>query len=314
MNNDSIVFFGAGPVAAKSLELLSQKFIIEAVITKGPATKKIEDYPVIIIAEKIKSKVVYTNNRQEVDAVITNNSFNSKLGVLIDFGVIVSERTINSFPLGIVNSHFSLLPEWRGADPITYSLLSGQEYTGVTLMMLSKGMDEGPILSQEKIKIENDDTGTTLTDKLILLSDRILKKSLPLYLEELVEPVDQIEFANNHGFNSKPTYSQKINKKDGEINWHKPAIQIEREIRAYQPWPRSFTKIGENLVISVSKARVMPNEKLNAGKIDVRGDSLLIGTTEGAIELLEVQPAGKNKMQASDFIRGYLNKLFVQVD
>lgn len=312
MNNETVVFFGAGPVAAKSLELLNKHFKIEAVITKGPANKKIKDYPVIAVAEDLKLNILYANNKNEVDGVC-KETFKSELGVLIDFGVIVSDETIKSFPRGIVNSHFSLLPEWRGADPITYSLLSGQKYTGVTLMLLSSGMDEGPIIGQEKLLIESEDTGISLTEKLISLSNEMLKNLLPKYINNSIQPVDQIEYAKINNHNLEPTYSKKINKQDGKINWTKSAQEIEREIRAYQPWPKSYTKIGDDLIITIIKAKISTAVELKPGEIHTTKNELFIGTKDGCIELLEVQPAGKNKMTVNDFLRGYLNKLFVQI-
>lgn len=313
MGKIPIVFFGAGPVAAKSLELLSKEYLVEAVVTKGPATKKLKDCPVIELAEALKLKILYANNKKQIDDICKRN-FDSEIGVLIDFGVIVSEETINSFIKGIVNSHFSLLPEWRGADPITYSLLSGQKQTGVTLMMLSSGMDEGPVLAQEMIDIETDDTGISLTEKLICLSNEMLRNVLPRYLKNDITPVDQIEYARTNKLNTKPTYSNKIKKQDGKIDWNKPAKQIEREIRAFQPWPRSFTEIGYDLTITITKAKVNAKQKLKTGQVHVTNDKLYVGTREESLELLEIQPAGKKKMAVSDFLRGYLSKLFTQIN
>lgn len=314
MSKYSIVFFGAGPVAAKSLELLSRDLDIEAVVTKGPPAKKIQDYPVVEVAEKLNTKVLYANNKNDVDKVCSENIFKSKLGILIDYGVIVSEHTINSFSMGIINSHFSLLPEWRGADPITYSILSGQQVTGISLMMLTKGMDEGPVLAQEELAIEENETGVTLTEKLIILSDKALKNTLPLYLSGDIKPIDQIVFAKSLNKDIKPSYSNKISKQEGKINWGKKATEIEREIRAFQPWPRSYTEIGKNLTISVTRAKIDKSQNLKPGQILVLKNRLLVGSKENAIELLEVQPAGKNKMPIDAFLRGYLNKLFIQID
>lgn len=313
MTQTPVVFFGTGPVAAKSLELLAEDFLIEAVITKGHDGQPDEDSPVLQIAKQIKTKILYVNNQKEVDEVCSTSIFNSQMGVLIDFGIIVSENTINSFQKGIINSHFSLLPEWRGADPITFSLLSGQKHTGVSLMMLTKGMDEGPILAQQALPIDANDTGITLTDKLINLSHKMLVEFVPKYLTGLISPIDQIEYSEQHNLAGEPSYSTKITKKHGQIDWNKPAEIIEREIRAFQPWPRSFTKIGKELIISIFEARINNSLKLYPGEVHVVKDSLFVGTKTDALELLQVQPAGKKKMPTKDFLRGNLNKLFVQV-
>src|SRR5690348_2592609 len=124
-----IVFFGSGPVALKSLKLLSKYVRIEAIITK-PATKNTMEaaFPAV--------PVFAVERRAELNELCQKQDFSSELGILIDFGVIVDQQAIDSFPLGIINSHFSLLPELRGVDPITFAILSGQKETGVSLMMV----------------------------------------------------------------------------------------------------------------------------------------------------------------------------------
>ncbi len=168
--SNPIVFFGSGPVAAKSAALLAQDFEIEAVITK-PAT-------VAQMTSMLpKDTCVYSvNTKSELDDLITAQLFSSKLGILIDFGIIVSQKVIDYFPLGIINSHFSILPEWRGADPISFAILSGQKETGVSLMLLVEAMDEGPILSIGIQELKGTETGTGLTQKLITSATVYLKK------------------------------------------------------------------------------------------------------------------------------------------
>src|SRR5688572_20047531 len=124
-----IVFFGSGPVAAESLRLLGQSFEIEAIVTKPSTTREMG-------AAAGSARLLTVENRHELDVLISEHPFESEVGVLIDFGIIVSQKVIDYFPKGIINSHFSLLPEWRGADPITFSILSGQKKTGVSLMLL----------------------------------------------------------------------------------------------------------------------------------------------------------------------------------
>jgi methionyl-tRNA formyltransferase len=183
-NKPSVVFFGSGPVAAKSLELLLKHQEVEAVVTK-PATKNhmqsiASDIPVYAVG-----------NKAELDRLIVSALFSSNLGVLIDFGIIVSQTVIDSFTHGIINSHFSLLPEWRGADPINFSILSGQAKTGVSLMLVDKGMDTGKILTQKTLVLKQDETSTTLTQKLIALSSDLLCVSITRYLKGEIKPKNQ---------------------------------------------------------------------------------------------------------------------------
>ena len=141
---DSIVFFGSGPVAAKSLSLLAENFEIESIITK-PATV---GEMTAALARTVP--VFAVSNKAELDKLISETSFKSQLAILIDFGIIVSRHVIDAFSHGIINSHFSVLPEWRGADPISFAILSGQAKTGVSLMLLDEGMDTGKILVTKK--------------------------------------------------------------------------------------------------------------------------------------------------------------------
>lgn len=299
MRKTEVVFFGSGPVAAASLALLTEHTSIEAVITK-PSTKSEME----IAAGG--APVYCVSNKTELDLLIAEKSFTSQLGILIDFGIIVSQIVIDYFPLGIINSHFSLLPQWRGADPISFSLLSGQNETGVSLMLLTAGMDEGPAFAQGKQKILPDTDSRSLTHDLVELSDALLKDFIPLYRSGSVEPRPQEEVASMMGVDVNPTYSRKLTKQDGKIDWTKPAEQIEREIRAYIEWPRSYTNLkGRDIIITKAHA-VQPNFG-EPGDIQVikESKSLLIQCGSGHLSIDFLQPAGKKEMPVGAFLAGY---------
>jgi methionyl-tRNA formyltransferase len=163
----SLVFFGTGPVAAKSLEKLSEKFDIELVITKP--RKKHHKYPAPIeeLAKTKDYKISFAGSTQEIMKNLKTLKPASEVGVVIDFGLIISLDVINYFKYGIINSHFSLLPKWRGADPITYTILNGDELSGVSLMKIVERLDEGPLIIQESLQVDKKDNQITLTEKLI---------------------------------------------------------------------------------------------------------------------------------------------------
>jgi methionyl-tRNA formyltransferase len=303
-----LVFFGSGPVAARSLELLMKNFDIEAVVTKPKPQHHRGDFPVISLCEKYGLKMLATSTKSELDDLISEQSFESKVGVLIDFGIIVSKKVIEHFPLGIVNSHFSLLPEWRGPDPITFSVLSGQKVTGVSLMLLVEKMDEGPLLAQAEYQLPDTVTTPELTDKLIELSDAMLKEILPLYLDSLVHPAPQE--SKTIASSKKPTYSKKLNKSDGVIDWQKPAVQLEREVRAYQGWPGSRTKLAEKDVI-ITQASVLNTDQpqKKPGSIELIDNNIVVATSKGSLVIERLKPAGKREMSAREFIIGHKNKL-----
>lgn len=298
----SIVFFGSGPVAAESLRLLAEDLFIEAVVTK-PTTEA-------EMAHVIGSTPVFTvSDKRALDDFFATKSFDSSVGILIDFGIIVSKKIIDAFPKGIVNSHFSLLPELRGADPISFAILEGKQKTGVSLMLLVEAMDEGPLLAQSEIEIDPEDTTITLTEKLISLSDGMMKNILPLWVNGKISeaPQESVTIADS----STPTYTRKLTKSDGVIDWSKSAVQIEREIRAYSGWPKSRTTIG-SIEVVITKAHAKPSDLGKSGEIlkDLIHEKVLaVQTGDGHLYIDKIKPAGKKEMDAAGFINGYGNRI-----
>lgn len=229
--------------------------------------------------------------------------FHSQLGVVIDYGVIMSEAVIQSFALGTINSHFSLLPKWRGADPITFSILSGQSKTGVSLMLIESALDTGKLIAQKSLAIDPNDTTPSLTNRLISLSNSMLSDYIPDYAAGQIK-------ARKQPHPNRATYSRKLTKNDGVIDWHKPAEIIEREIRAYSGWPQSRTKLGSIEVI-VTKAHVISSGDGTPGTIDIGQDlkTLTVSTSEGSLSIDLIKPTGKKEMPIEAFLRGYTSQL-----
>jgi methionyl-tRNA formyltransferase len=299
--SSKIVFFGSGPVAAESLRLLSQDFDVEAVVTKPQPPHHKDDFPVLKLAQELDLKIITTKDAAELSNKLAGISFESRVGVVIDYGILIPGSVIDSFPLGIVNSHFSLLPEWRGADPITFSILSGQKTTGVSLMLIVPALDEGPLLAQSPLEIAPDATTPQLTSKLIELSHQMLAEILPLYMAGKIDPAPQSEASIAES--KEPTYSRKLEKQDGIIDWTKPAAQLQREVRAYLEWPRSRTVLGGTNVIII-KAHVADGSG-QPGTVDTAGKQLTVYCGEGALVIDSLIPAGKKEMPAQAFLAGY---------
>lgn len=303
----TIVFFGSGPVAAQSLSLLIEDFIIEAVITKPKPTHHKGDTPVLELAEKMGLRIFTPENKKELSKLFESKPVNSKLGVVIDYGIIIAQDVIDYFPLGIINSHFSLLPQWRGADPITFSILSGQQQTGISLMLIAAGLDEGPLLAQSAYDIEPATTTPQLTNDLIELSHQSLVQILPLYMEGKIYPApqEQVSIAES----KIPTYSRKLTKDDGLIDWGKPAEVIEREIRAFYEWPKSRTVLfGKDIIVTQahSVSSQAPEAKPGDAEITEDAGGILVATGNGSLCIDKLKPAGKKEMTAAAFINGYL--------
>lgn len=295
--SETVVFFGSGPVAAQSLELLAQNFAIEAVITKPQPAHHQETFPVLRLAQKLQLPTHTPTNKQSLSDLFQTKPVHSRLGVVIDYGIIISQDVIDYFTLGIINSHFSLLPLWRGADPITFTILAGENVTGISLMLINAELDEGPLLKQVELPVNSSMTTPKLTKQLIELSNRALDEVLPRYLNGDMKPYPQPQ-------NIKPTYSRKLTKEDGLIDWHKPAVQLEREIRAFIEWPKSQTRLGSKEVI-ITAAHVIDTVPGSPGTMHIGNKELIVSCGEQALAIDHLKPAGKNEMDTTAFLAGY---------
>jgi len=299
--SETIVFFGSGPVAAKSLELLQAWCDVEAVVTKPQPPHHKELFPVIDVAQRYELPLFTASTRHELDKLVKQSAFRSRLGILVDYGIIVSQEVIGSFKLGILNSHFSILPEWRGADPITFAILSGQRQTGVSLMLLVRNMDEGPLIAYSEYDLPAAITTPELTEDLIEISDALLKRTLPEYLAGTIKPQPQTITER------AVSYSRKLTKEDGTLDWNKTAEELEREVRAFSGWPKSRTELAGKALI-VTKAHVVETS-CEPGQLILRDDTLSIGTKHNALGIDSLVPAGKKEMSAAAFLAGYREKL-----
>ena len=304
----TIVFFGSGPVAAESLRLLAESFEIEAVVTKPRPEHHKGPVPVIELTTKLGLATYTPSNKTELSKLFATKPFKSEIGVVIDYGIIINKDVIDYFSLGIINSHFSLLREWRGADPITFAILSGQKQTGISLMLINEKMDEGLLLAQAPYDLDIAITTPALTKDLIELSYESLCQIMPLYIDDKIRLASQEEATMAPS--KKPTYSRKLTKEDSILDWAKPAEVLEREIRAFIEWPKSRARIGEVDAI-ITKAHVIQDNDKTPGKIyaTVGSAELIIGCGTGALSIDALKPAGKPEMTAQAFLAGYRNKL-----
>lgn len=286
-----IVFFGSGPVAAESLRLLSESFHIEAVVTKATTEREMR-------AVYRGDDIYFVSDRKSLDHLFTTKKFESKLAILIDFGIIVSNKIINYFEHGIINSHFSLLPQLRGADPISFAILEGKQQTGVSLMMLVEAMDEGPILGYGELELDGNETTPSLTDDLVNLSYTLLSEIVPAYLDGEIIAAEQV---------GDSTYTRKLNKADGQVDWTKPALQTEREIRAFAGWPKSSTMFGEVECV-ITKSSVL-DQNGQAGELFIYEKVLAVYCGKQALLIESLKPAGKKEMDSTAFLAGYKQRI-----
>lgn len=218
--------------------------------------------------------------------------------VVVAFGQILPQRILDIPKYGCMNVHASLLPKYRGAAPIQWSVINGDAETGVTTMRMDAGMDTGDILLQERIAIAPDETGGSLFDKLAVAGGALCVKTLSRIEDGTIESIPQDHEA--------ATYTRMISKQDGEIDFTLPAERIECLIRGMNPWPSAYTRIG-NKMLKIWEADVIAQKDAHQpGEIfDVTKDAFCVAAGDGALKILSLQLEGKKRMNTADFLRGY---------
>jgi methionyl-tRNA formyltransferase len=303
-----IVFMGTPELAASLLGTLIEKgYNIVGVVTKKDALvgrkKELKQSPVKEIALKHEIPVLQPEKLDPV-AVQAIQELKPDLLFVAAYGKILPQ-TLLEFPgFGCINFHTSLLPKWRGASPIQNALLAGEKETGVTLMLMDKGMDTGDILAQTKVSIEPHDTTPLLTEKLLVAGTKLVLETLPQWIERRITPVKQDE--------TQVTLCQLIEREDGHIFWTDDAESIYNRFRALSPWPGVFSywKRGGNELIRL-KLITLSYQKQNTqtikplGTVFEIGEKIGVQTTTGVVFLEVVQLEGKTPAPIEEFIRGY---------
>jgi methionyl-tRNA formyltransferase len=214
-----------------------------------------------------------------------------ELLVLADYGQIVPAALLDLPAHGALNLHPSLLPRWRGASPIPAAILAGDERTGVSLMLMDAGLDTGPLVAQRDIELAGDEIAPALEKRLSAAAADLLSATLGDWLAGALFPRAQSE--------DGVTLTHPLRRQDGRLDPDRPAAQLERQVRAYQPWPGSFLEVdGGRLVVWKARAVDTAPEQ-----------GLGLQTSDGVLELVEVQPAGGRRMSAADYARGRPNRI-----
>lgn len=297
------VFFGTSPFGVPALKWLSSNAELLAIITTPdkPAGRKMELHP-----SPIKEWAMQNNVRllqpEKLKSVEFQNelrSLEAEIAVLASYGKIVPQEILDVFPKGIVNIHPSLLPKFRGATPVQSVIMSGDKTTGVTLMLMDKDLDHGPVIAQSECPISAEDTNESLHDKLAAESVKLLNYNFYKYLGGGIAPAPQ-----DH---SEATFTKLLSKDDGKIDWKKSAQDIERQVRALVPWPGTWTETPDG-VLKIYSA-VISDVKLEPGRVETKGNKICIGTGSNALEIVQLQIAGGKRVSAPEFLRGFRGRL-----
>ena len=211
--------------------------------------------------------------------------------VLADYGQIVPAALLDLPRFGALNLHPSLLPRHRGASPIPAAILADDHETGVSLMLMDAGLDSGPLVKQRRVPLAGNETAPELEHRLAQVAAELLGVSLPLWLNSELLPLPQDE--------EGVTLTKPLRRSDGRLDPHRDAIDLERQVRAYQPWPGTFFETADGRVV-IWRARVGDGQ----GSPGTILDGPAIATTDGSLELLEVQPAGGRRMSGDELVRG----------
>lgn len=304
--NSKIVFLGTPGFAVAPLEaIFKAKYAILGVITapdKPIGRKQILTPPAVkIAAQKLGLLVYQPETKAELADIL--KTLQPDLCVVAAFGMIFSKEALEIPKFGFINIHASLLPRWRGPSPIQAAILNGDEKTGVTIMLINEKMDEGKILATRHVPLATRKITTEeLSKELSKLGAELLIETLPKYLNGEIKPRKQ----NDVG----ATYCKIIKKQDGLIDWHKPAEYIERQIRAYYPWPTAYAELrikNEELrILKIIKAEVSEENKHKIGEIFLnQNKKLAVKCGKGSLILETVQPEGKKPMSGEEFLRGH---------
>tara|TARA_R110002074_G_scaffold145034_2_gene293500 strand:+ start:132330 stop:133253 length:924 start_codon:yes stop_codon:yes gene_type:complete len=223
--------------------------------------------------------------------------YQADLMVVVAYGIILPIDVLTTPRYGCINIHASLLPRWRGAAPIQRAILTGDNETGVTLMQMDAGLDTGDMLSKSICPIEQDDTSSTLHDKLSLLGAETLIKLLADIERQQLTPKAQPT--------SGVTYAHKLSKQEALIDWHMPAVEVHRAIRGYNPWPVAHTLLNNNSLRIWQSKTTADRTNDEPGSIKADKNQLFVACKDNYLEITELQPANKRRMSAREYLSAH---------
>lgn len=297
-----IIALGTGPFAVPSLKalVLSDAHEVLAVVTRPPRGRRGEPpAPMAAAAEELALPLWQPESANLTESVERLAAYEADLLVVCDYGEILKPDALGTTRLGGINLHGSLLPKYRGAAPVQWAVLNGDAETGNTVIQMTPGLDAGPILGTQVTPIDPDETSGELEERLAELGGKLS-----------LQVVDQLAAGTAEGTpqdKSLATKAPRLKKEDGLIDWTRPAVEIKNQVRGLQPWPRAYTFVpqakGEPLRLVIDRVAVAEGQG-DAGQVLEADGRLLIATGDAALDVLDIQPAGKRRMATADWLRG----------
>lgn len=304
-----VVFMGTPQFAALSLKALIQAGHEVVLVVTQPDRekgrgKKTAAGPVKELAVAEGIEVFQPERIKTPEAVEKLAGYGADIFIVAAFGQILSREILELPRFGCINVHASLLPKYRGASPVQWAILEGETITGVTIMQMDEGLDTGDIISSRKVSITVDDTGESLLNRLAEEGASLLTETLLL--------IESGEAEAQKQDNSISSYAKLLKKEDGRLDFSRPAHELDRVIRAFNPWPGAFTTLGGRMLKIWNAEPVESHEVFSKEAppafgtiINVEDDSFDILTRGGALRVFQLQAEGKKRMSTADFLRGY---------
>ena len=299
----NIVFMGTPDFAVPILEqLIKDGYNVVGVVTQPDKPKgrkqQLTPPPVKVTAQSYGIPVLQPTKIREKDQYEQVIALQPDIIVTAAFGQILPKPLLEAPKYGCINVHASLLPELRGGAPIHYAILQGKKKTGITIMYMVEKLDAGDILTQVEVPIDERDTVGTLHDKLSQAGAKLLSETLPKLLRGDITPIKQDDEQATFAYNIKPEQER--------IDWTKTGEDIYNHIRGMNPWPVAYTTYGDERWKIWWGEKVQTSSQAKPGTIvAIEKDGIIVATgNETAIKITELQPAGKRKMSATDFLRG----------
>jgi methionyl-tRNA formyltransferase len=293
-----IVFFGTPDFSVPSLaSLIEAGYEIQAVVTQPDTRKGRNRHPTPSpVKELTVSKglpVLQPLKMKDPIFLDEIKRIAPELIAVVAYGNILPPQILTLPSYGCINVHASLLPKYRGAAPIQWAIINGEKDTGITTMLMDEGLDTGDVLLKEAVEIYDDDNAETLSARLSNIGSSLLVKTVQGIREDSLKPTPQT---------GTPTYAPPLKKEDGKIDWSKTSKEISNFVRGMFPWPCAYCYL-KNERIKISKVRVLEGSD-QAGIIVKAHNELIIGTGDGLISILQLQPEGKKVMSVKDFLLG----------
>ena len=295
-----IIFAGTPDFAARHLQaLLDSEHQVIAVYTQPdrPAGRgqQLQASPVKQLTLQHDIPVFQPKSLKKAPAQQQLAALEADLMVVVAYGLILPQVVLDTPKLGCINVHGSLLPRWRGAAPIQRALWAGDTETGVTIMQMDAGLDTGAMLSIASLPIEASDTSATLYEKLAVIG--------PKALTDALQDLPALQAKAQPQQDSAANYAEKLSKEEAQLDFNKAAVALEREIRAFNPWPVSYLQLGTQQ-LKIWQARVEAGAAQPGQVVRVDKKGIAIGTADGLLVIEQLQPPGKKAMAVVDFLNG----------